>query len=348
MSNELVALQNELTIAKQQSEIMELRYKLQKTQAEKASRLDDSLLSPNLYEHYQKVAVMLSKSGVIPNAYKGKPEDIFVAMAMGYQLGFPIEQSLQDIAVVNGRPCLWGDGLLSLALNHPECESINELPLTNDKGQVVGYQCTVVRKGHQAHTKQFTLQDATLAGLLSRGTVWESYPERMLQMRARSFAIRDKFADALRGLRVAEIEEEDKHVIEGQIMNEVSSTSKTNTQKLKDMLGIKESQNGNASDNRTTDNNSSEPVRPEYSDIPSEPIAEGMCQGSEMVGNDNAGQCDVRISERQLEFIKALFKEKGFSKERVKKALDYYKVDKLDDLDGTQAEAFLSQLERAQ
>lgn len=348
MSNELVALQSELVIAKQQNEIMELKYKLQKTQAEKASRLDDSLLSPNLYEHYQKVAVMLSKSGVIPTIYKGKPEDIFVAMSMGYQLGFPIEQSLQDIAVVNGRPCLWGDGLLSLALNHPECESINETPITNDKGQVVGYQCTVVRKGHQPHTKQFTLQDATLAGLLSRGTVWKSYPERMLQMRARSFAIRDKFADALRGLRIAEIEEEDKHVIDGQVVNEVASTSKTNTQKLKDMLGIGESQNGNASDNRVVDSDSSQCDGAEHSGLQTAEDTSGVCEGSEVVGDDNAGQCDVRISERQLEVIKKLFKEKGFSKERIKKALDYYKVDKLDDLNGTQAEAFLSQLERAQ
>ena len=82
MSTELVELKQELMIERQRSEILELKYKLQKTQAEKASRLDDSLLSPALYEHYQRVAVMLSKSGVIPNIYKGKPEDIFVAMAI--------------------------------------------------------------------------------------------------------------------------------------------------------------------------------------------------------------------------------------------------------------------------
>ena len=347
MSTELVELKQELMIAKQQTEIMELRYKLQKTQAEKASRLDDSLLSPNLYEHYQKVAVMLSKSGVIPNIYKGKPEDIFVAMSMGYQLGFPIEQSLQDIAVVNGRPCLWGDGLLSLALNHPECDSINEMPITNDKGHVIGYQCTVTRKGHQPHTKQFTLQDATLAGLLSRGTVWKSYPERMLQMRARSFAIRDKFADALRGLRVAEIEEEDNKVIEGQVVNQVSSSSKTNTQKLKDMLGIGE-QNGNASDNRDVSSDYTESVVPECDNISSAQDSEGRIdRGSEAVSIDSAGQCDVRVQTRQLDKIKSLFKEKGFSKERIKKAMDYYKVDSLEELDDTQTEEFLSQLEKA-
>lgn len=232
MNTELASLQNQVTILQQQNEIIELRYKLQKTQASKASRLEDSLFSPALYEHYQKVAITLSKSGVIPNAYRGKPEDIFVAMAMGYQLGFPVEQSLQDIAVVNGRPCLWGDGLLSLALNHSDCESIKENPIFDDKGNVIGYQCTVIRKGHEPHTKQFTLQDAHLAGLLSRGTVWKSYPERMLQMRARSFALRDKFADALRGLRIAEIEEEDSKVINAEIVPITFEKEQKQTDKL--------------------------------------------------------------------------------------------------------------------
>jgi len=138
MSNELAVLQNELTVARQQNEIMQLRFELQKAQAQKTSRLEDSLFAPALYPHYQKVAETLAKSSVIPTIYRNKPEDIFVAMAMGYQLGFPVEQSLQDIAVINGRPCLWGDGLLSLALNDPECQSIKEDPLRNPKGEVIG------------------------------------------------------------------------------------------------------------------------------------------------------------------------------------------------------------------
>ncbi len=231
MTTELQVLQNELTIERQKAEILDLKFKLQKTQAEKASRLDDSLFAPALYEHYQKVAVTLSKSGVIPNAYRGKPEDIFVAMAMGYQLGFPVEQSLQDIAVINGRPCLWGDGLLSLCLNHPDCQGIDEQPIY--KGEIViGYSCTVKRKGHGAHTHTFTMQDAEKAGLLKKQGVWQQYPERMCQMRARSLALRDKFADALRGLRIAEVEQDDARVIDA----EVVSSSDSQTHKLKETL----------------------------------------------------------------------------------------------------------------
>ena len=340
MNTELASLQNQVTILKQQNEIIELRYKLQKTQAYKASRLEDSLFSPALYEHYQKVAVTLSKSGVIPNAYKGKPEDIFVAMAMGYQLGFPVEQSLQDIAVVNGRPCLWGDGLLSLALNHPECQSIKESPVFDDKGNVIGYQCTVIRKGHEPHTKQFTLQDAHVAGLLSRGTVWKSYPERMLQMRARSFAIRDKFADALRGLRIAEIEEEDSKIINAEVIPIKFEKEQRQTDKLKSIL--KKKQLSKEGENQEINE-----------DLPSEKIEKINSTDAEKESSKQrtnvhySGRDDQLISEEQITNISLLMEEKGFTQDRVKKALEYHKVESLEQLTDAQARIFLLQLEKA-
>jgi hypothetical protein len=312
---------------------MSLKSQLQKTQAEKASRLEDSLLAPALYEHYQKVSVMLSKSGVIPNAYKGKPEDIFVAMAMGYQLGFPVEQSLQDIAVINGRPCLWGDGLLSLALNHAECESIDEIPIIDAKGNLVGYQCTVVRRGHKPHTKQFTLQDASVAGLLSRGTVWKAYPERMLQMRARSFAIRDKFADALRGLRVAEIEDEDSRIID--VESTVTVHGQTQVEKLKSILEGQVSDNDNNSD--IDDNNSTTTL-----------ITKAEVQRKHgSIGAIRADRNTFRTAtSEQITRIHELFIEKDFSKDRMYKAMDYYKIDAIEELTDVEAQAFITQLEK--
>lgn len=332
MSTDLIELKQELVILQQKNEILSLKYQLQTTQAEKASRLEDSLFAPALYEHYQKVAVMLSKSAVIPNIYKGKPEDIFVAMAMGYQLGFPVEQSLQDIAVINGRPCLWGDGLLSLALNHPECESIDEVPITDTKGNLIGYQCTVTRRGHKPHTKRFTLQDASTAGLLSRGAVWKAYPERMLQMRARSFAIRDKFADALRGLRVAEIEEEDSRIIDAQ--STVTVQGQTQVAKLKSILQGQ----SNDSDNSDTHSNSDIPSHQDLSDVQ----GAKECDGFTSEDDTNSG----KITDEQLLRIEELFVIKELSQERIQKAMDYYKIDSMDELSYVEANALVMQLEK--
>lgn len=342
MNTELMAIKNELTMMQQQKEIAELRFELQKVQAEKVSRLDDSLFSPGLYQHYQKVAETLSRSGVIPTNYRGKPEDIFVAMAMGYQLGFPVEQSLQDIAVINGRPCLWGDGLLALALNHPHCESITEEPIMRN-GIVFGYQCVVVRKGHDAHEQVFTMDDANRAGLLAKPGPWKQYPTRMLQMRARSLAIRDKFADALRGLRIAEIERDDSDVIEMEIVKHGDNA--TQTEKLKNTLKLRSGNNGAINESAIAD--------AEISDIPASSEAAAVNHEGKM--DDvrrkeskvhNAGKDDEPVSDEQLAIINALYDKHGFTQERKDKALAYFKVDKLEYLSDAQARIMILQLEK--
>ncbi len=52
--------------------------------------------------------------------------------------------------------------------------------------------------------RRFSVQDARRAGLWGRPGPWSQYPQRMLQMRARAFALRDAFADVLGGLYLRE------------------------------------------------------------------------------------------------------------------------------------------------
>lgn len=318
MTNELISIQQELTIAKQDAEIANLKFELQKVQAQKASRLEDSLFAPSLFNHYQKVAETLSRSAVIPTSYRGKPEDIFVAIAMGYQLGFPVEQSLQDIAVINGRPCVWGDGLLALALSHPKCEYINEEPIFTGQN-ITGYICTVKREGHDAHSKSFTIQDAERAGLIKKGGVWSQYPSRMLQMRARSLALRDRFADALRGIKVAE-EVLDGSVIDGEIVEtkEIKNEHKSHVDKLKNIL---KSNQGDSS--IETDKESETDLKTEQ--------------------EDNS----LIVSEQEVLEIKTIMNDKGFDEARKLRAMDYFKITDLNQLTKGQYKTFLVQLSKA-
>jgi len=50
----------------------------------------------------------------------------------------------------------------------------------------------------------FSVADAKKAGLWGKAGPWQQYPKRMLQMRARGFALRDAFPDVLRGVISAE------------------------------------------------------------------------------------------------------------------------------------------------
>jgi len=52
--------------------------------------------------------------------------------------------------------------------------------------------------------RRFSMAMAEEAGLAQKEGPWQTYPRRMLMMRARSWALRDGFADVLRGLSIRE------------------------------------------------------------------------------------------------------------------------------------------------
>jgi hypothetical protein len=64
--------------------------------------------------------------------------------------------------------------------------------------------CTAIRVGAEPVVRSFSVEDAKKAGLWGKAGPWQQYPKRMLQMRARGFAVRDAFPDVLRGLITAE------------------------------------------------------------------------------------------------------------------------------------------------
>jgi hypothetical protein len=148
-------------------------------------------------------AGMVAKSDFAPKDFKGKPESCLLAIQHGSEVGLSPMQSLQSIAVINGRPTIWGDAALALVQSSPACEYIKEY-IEGDGDQAVAV-CEVKRRGYPAATvSTFSMFDAKRAGLAGKSGPWTQYPMRMLALRARGFALRNAFADALRGLVTAE------------------------------------------------------------------------------------------------------------------------------------------------
>jgi hypothetical protein len=159
-------------------------------------------LAPRSFDEAWRFAQMIAHSDLAPKDYIGKPANVMVAMQMGMELGLSPMAALQNIAVINGRPSLWGDAALAVVQAHPEYEwHKEELQGTGDAAVAV---FIIKRKGHAEHTAKFSVSDAKKAGLWSKTGPWQTYPTRMLTWRARGFGLRDKFADALRGLITAE------------------------------------------------------------------------------------------------------------------------------------------------
>jgi len=162
---------------------------------------------PQSFEQVMVFAEQLANSGLVPVTYRNKPSDCLVAMQFGASLGLHPLQAIQNIAVINGRPCLWGDAALALVRASGVCESIIE---THDGDTAI---CTVKRRGETPQRRTFSQADAQRAGLLNKAGPWRDYPARMRQLRARGFALRDVFPDVLSGLSIAE-EVRDTQIIE--------------------------------------------------------------------------------------------------------------------------------------
>jgi hypothetical protein len=150
-----------------------------------------------------KFGETVANSEFAPKDFRGKPASCMLAIQAGAEIGLAPLQALQSIAVVNGRPAVYGDAALAVVKASPVCEYVIE-SVEGDGEQMVA-TCTAQRRGYpQPTVSKFTVADAKKAGLWGKTGPWSQYPRRMLQMRARGFALRDCFPDVLKGLVTAE------------------------------------------------------------------------------------------------------------------------------------------------
>lgn len=171
---------------------------------------------PRSIEEGWRLATIFAKSNLVPSNFRNKPEDVLVAIQMGAEIGLPPMQALQSIAVINGRPSVWGDGFLALIVSSPlyrdheeyyevdgkRCDGLRPEDWKQDATAAV---CSFWRKNRSLpFTRRFTVSQARTAKLIGKEGPWTAYPDRMLAMRARSWAGRDAFPDLLRGIRTAE------------------------------------------------------------------------------------------------------------------------------------------------
>jgi hypothetical protein len=160
-------------------------------------------LAPQTWAEAMQFAEMLSKSTMVPKDFIGKPGNIMIAIQWANEIGLGPLQAIQSIAVINGRPTLWGDAAIALVRGHPACEWIKE-GVEGEGDARAGY-CETKRRGAlQPERRSFSIADAKKAGLWGKPGPWQQYAERMLQLRARGFTLRDVYPDALRGVITAE------------------------------------------------------------------------------------------------------------------------------------------------
>lgn len=167
-----------------------------------------------------RLADAIHQSGMAPFGLN-TPQKVMIAMLAGMELGLPSMQSVQSVAVINNRPCMWGDALIAVVRHSPLCLYVREW-IEGEGDSRIAY-CETQRQG-EPHpvVRTFSVQDAKDAGLWQTESIvtkkrkdggqyqaandspWFKYKPRMLQMRARAWCLRDVYADVLKGMHARE------------------------------------------------------------------------------------------------------------------------------------------------
>jgi hypothetical protein len=174
-----------------------------------------------------RFATCLAKSGLAPKGIES-PEAIVIALQLGMELGLPPMGALQNIAVINGRPSIWGDAMLAVVRATGDLEQFEEW--FEQGGQRIDRTpskfdddttsvCHVKRRGSEPLPDvAFSVADAKRAGLWGKQGPWSQYPARMLKFRSRAFSLRDAFGDALRGMLSTEEAQDVTKEVKGSVV----------------------------------------------------------------------------------------------------------------------------------
>ncbi|MGZ2484334.1 hypothetical protein ACVITL_002857 [Rhizobium pisi] len=179
---------------------------------------------PQTFEDTMRIGRAVVASGLAPSALIGKltgddaAAAVAVAIMSGAELGLKPMVSLRSFTVINGRPALYGDGLINVvrmsgkvAYLRTGCEERG--------GKMVGF-CEAKRLDTNEDKRvEFSQSDAERAGLWqTKATVikwnkwdkkneekpndspWYRFPQRMLAWRAAGYCLRELFGDVLGGI----------------------------------------------------------------------------------------------------------------------------------------------------
>ena len=166
-------------------------------------------IAPQSLEEIKELARMIALADWAPDCYRDgdgnylQPK-IELAILHGATVGLGPIAAVHAIALIGGIPSIWGDGALSVIEHSGLLEDMFEDYQVDDEEGLTAI-CSMKRRDRATPVvTRFSMAMAERAGLTHSEGPWQTYPERMLRMRARSWTMRDGFADVLRGLQLRE------------------------------------------------------------------------------------------------------------------------------------------------
>lgn len=217
------------------------------------------MLAPQTLGQALEWARILCDAEIVPKAYRGKPADVLTCLLFGRNLGLDVVQSLQNVAVVNGKATVYGDALLGIVLSkmtEKERDTFLETFEETWDPDVDGGKATcTARRGARVRSLSFSMADAAKIETtendwegvpqggrprkkvvkLAEKETYKNYPRRMCKFKTRNEVLRDLFPDYLLGILPREDAEDYVEAVGYQVQNADGTTARV--EGLEDLIG---------------------------------------------------------------------------------------------------------------
>jgi hypothetical protein len=179
-----------------------------------ALALASTPLDPQNMEQAVVLSERLSKSGLVPQAFRGKPDDILLVMLGGRELGFSTVQSLRSFYVISGRLGMYSAAMVALCVKSPLCHYFRLVESTATQATYITH-----RKGSDPVQYTYTMAMANKSGA-SKNATYSAHPDAMLRARCESALARIVFPDLLAGVYAPEEFDEEPDMAKATVLKE--------------------------------------------------------------------------------------------------------------------------------
>lgn len=149
----------------------------------------DMLSSPHAFRNALDMANVLSRSQLVPQHFRGKPEDVLAGILLARTMGENVLMVLQNVHFVSGKPGFAAPFLIALANKSGVFDGGLRF-VTSGQGADLAVTCwAIVRATGERVERTVSLAMARADGWV-KNSKYASLPEQMLSYRAATFLIR--------------------------------------------------------------------------------------------------------------------------------------------------------------
>jgi hypothetical protein len=157
------------------------------------------------FEHAQRIAIMLSKSDLIPKRYQGNVQNAMIALEMATRIGASPLMVMQNLYVVNGNPG-WSSAFIIGSINQSAENAQLKFAIRGKGMDMECYAWGIDKETNErVQGPTVTMAMAKAEGWIDKnGSKWKTMPELMIQYRAAAFFGRLYKPELLMGMQTYE------------------------------------------------------------------------------------------------------------------------------------------------